>query len=278
MKIGYKGMKSDMSCKDVKFEMGKVYFIDENKNVKSTDTVVDMNYENNELQLCSNEVFHYCNNLEDVDTHYGLNNPEHRFFKIQILGGWTDGKGKEGKKSGCTSFRILEELTGDKLEKELLISRRIVVDEQLELDKLRELQKEFPTLIIGGSISLYLRGYWLKRFFNWDGDYDLTNPYWIDLSEHIDIEESDDEKSDGNDFDDTFWIRSGRYGQRKIDLCVNPNQKYETITYKGEKYKVVLMIDVLEAKTRYAIQKGGQKHLQDITELMSQNKQEYGDN
>ena len=110
-------------------------------------------------------------------------------------------------------------------------------------------------------------------------DYDLSAPYWIDLSEYSGIEESEeDNKSDGNDFDSTFYISCRGWGGTKVDLRIDPHQKYETITYKGEKYKVALMIDVIEAKARYARQKGGQKHLQDLTELMSQNKQEYGDN
>lgn len=275
MKIGYKGMNSDMICREVKFEVGKSYFIDDNKNVKSTDVVVDINYENKYLELCSKDVFHYCNNLQDVNTFYTFTGQGNRFFKIQILGAWTDAN---DKKSGTTSFRILEELTGANLEKELLIGKRDSLDQRLGLEELRNLQKVFPTLIIGGSVSLYLRGYYLKRFSNWDGDYDLSAPYWIDLSEYYGVEDSDEDKSDGNDFDDTFYINNATSCNRKIDLCVDPHQKYETITYKGEKYKVALIIDVIEAKARYARQKGGQKHLQDLTELMSQNKQEYGDN
>lgn len=272
MKIGYKGMDKDMMCREVKFEVGKSYYIDENKNVKSTDVIVDHNYENNKLTLCSNEVFHYCDNLQDVFSHYNLNG-SNRFFKIQILGAWFNES--NNKKSGTTSFRILEELTGTLLDNELRISNREKLDSQLNLEELRNLQKEFPQLIIGGSMSLYLRGYHLDRFSAWSGDFDLISPYWFDLSESENIEiEEDGDKSDGNDFDDTFKFN----GHRKVDLRVDPHQKYETITYKGEKYKVALMIDVIEAKARYAKEKGGRKHLEDLTELLSNNRMDYGNN
>lgn len=74
MKIGYKGMQSDMTCRGIKFEVGKTYYIDKDKKVKERSTPIDYNRPTERFKLCSNDVIHYCNNLKDVQSYYSLKN------------------------------------------------------------------------------------------------------------------------------------------------------------------------------------------------------------
>ena len=86
MKIGYKGMKSDMTCRGLKFEIGKTYYVTEDKEVKERTNPIDYNRESTRLRLCTNDVIHYCNTLKDVNSHYSLlKNNNNRFFKVSRL-------------------------------------------------------------------------------------------------------------------------------------------------------------------------------------------------
>jgi len=267
MKIGYKGMKSDMTCRGIKFEVGKTYYIDKDKKVRERSNPIDYNRPNERLKLCTNDVIHYCNNLKDVQSYYNLNDERHRFFVVQILGEFIDG---EDGKSGTDCIKILRELSREEVETGFIDKLRDDLDDSLKLSDLRAMQEKFPMIIIGGSLSLYLRGYWLERFRACNSDFDIISPYWVDLTEYKDIVDTEDEKNSGNDFDDTFSFRG-----KKIDLRISPHERYEIITYRGHQYKVGSFINVIEAKARYALQKGGSKHLNDLTELMSKNKLEW---
>ena len=265
IKIGYKGTNHNMFCKNVKYEVGKTYFIADDKSVKEThisdagDVVEDKS-----LKLCSNDVLHYCNDLVDVDAHYSLHS-HNRFFEVQVLGRFIDGDSK----SGTTRLKFLRELNEQEVKNTVVKHIRNGLEKERGfLDLLQTIQKNFPCVIIGGSLNLYLRGYNLKRFSNWEGDIDLISPYWVDLTSLSDLESYEDEKNSGNDFDDTFISKSGI----KLDLCISPESRYEMVNYKGVDYKVNRLIDVIEAKARYAVQKGGQKHLKDLEELLENNK------
>lgn len=265
MKIGYKGMNSDMSCRGIKFEVGKAYYVDKDKVVKVRSNPIDYNRESSRLKICSDDVIHYCSSLKNVFSFYP-NKAGYRFFKVQILGEYVVGENKEG----TDAIKILEEVSKEEIAKCNEEVRRDILDKLFRLDLIRDLQEKFPVISIGGSLSLYLRGYFLERFENNEGDYDLVSPYWIDLKEINGVRESEDEKNSGNDFDDTFT-----HNGKKIDLCISPESRYEIITYRGHQYKVNPVIDVIEAKARYAKAKGGRKHLNDLLELLEGGRKEW---
>lgn len=86
--IAYKGMNSDMSCRDFKYELGKSY---------KTDKV--------ELCECG---FHACLNPRDVYCYYKSNN--YRYFKVKLSGEITKCYANDTKVA-ATEITILEEVT-----------------------------------------------------------------------------------------------------------------------------------------------------------------------
>jgi len=290
MKIGYKGLGKEMSAtaslgtKEM-YEIGVIYSKNTNKPPR----------------VCSNEGYHYCNSLEDVFNFYPRNG-ENRFFKIEVLGEFTDEKGE--KKSSTTSFKLLEELGPDffkkwdeeaeirKKEKELL-----QIEENLNLSAVRAIQKEYPQFHVGGSVGLFLHGFRLKRWAkSGTSDIDMVAPYFVlpekfipkedpnknytledlfDAKKDSELEELDeieitylDAKASGNDFDETFLLNID--GENvKVDYKIDPKQRYEFITYKGFKYKVSPFWTIFNAKMEYAKKPSGEKHKNDIEELLN---------
>lgn len=83
---GYKGMKSDMTCRGMQFEIGKTYHVDGN------------------IELCSNGL-HFCQRLVDVFEYYDDDND--RYFEVE-----TDTEVKtDGKKSVTAELKIIREIT-----------------------------------------------------------------------------------------------------------------------------------------------------------------------
>ncbi len=264
MKIGYKGTESDMKCRDVQFELGKTYYIDDKNEVKELldgYTLIKQN-----IELCSKQAIHYCDTLEGVFKHY-VNNGSNRFFKIEVLGEFEDG----GDKSGARCIKFLEEVSKETLENLIKEQEKLAkekeeerLDEKMHLPELKILQELNPNLIVGGSISLYLQGVRLKRFKNGDVDYDFSIPYYqpMVLGEDMDTEEGEDERS-GSDYEENFFINGV-----KADLRIDPRQKYELVDYKGFTYKVIPLLTILKAKVEYSFTKWGEKHKEDIKEMI----------
>ena len=95
MKI--KGMDKDMKCRGFQFEIGKEYKIE---------------HDGKPLELCSDTVFHYCDNLQQVHEHYSCNEKElNRFFEIEVLGEEVT----DGNKCGSDHIKIVREITGNEL-------------------------------------------------------------------------------------------------------------------------------------------------------------------
>ena len=94
--MNIKGMDKDMRCRGFQFEIGKEYKIENN---------------GEELELCSDTVFHYCKSLQQVHKYYSCNDKRNRYFEIEVLGEEIT----DGEKCGSNHIRILREITGEEL-------------------------------------------------------------------------------------------------------------------------------------------------------------------
>ena len=111
----------------------------------------------------------------------------------------------------------------------------------------------------------------MKRFTNWEGDFDFVVPYWQDFTQakevHITEEEDFFEDYEGEDnfqFHSRFYING-----KKSDVRIEPKQRYEIVDYKGFKYKLVPILETIEAKMHYAKGRKGDKHKEDILEMLN---------
>lgn len=253
MKIGYKGLSADMKAIQggpvrIEYKIGETYV----KDLKESP------------RLCSSEGFHYCNKLEDTLKYYPLKDGS-RYFEIEVLGPFTDGSDK----SITTSFKLLREIP-----RAGLIDKKLASNLNLEL--VRAIQKQYPMFHVGGSTGLFLHGVRLKRWFDKStSDLDFISPYFVlpesklvlnDNGKEVDINYLD-AKASGNDFDETFIVDGV-----KVDYRIDPKQRYEIIEHDGFKYKVSNLMTILEAKMRYAQTPSGQKHRDDITEMVRSRK------
>ena len=93
--IAYKGMNSDMTCRDFKYELGKTYKTDK-------------------AELC-NCGFHACLNPRDVLDYYSQNENS-RYFKVKLSGEITK-CGKYYTEVAATEITILEEINIDEIIK-----------------------------------------------------------------------------------------------------------------------------------------------------------------
>lgn len=95
MKI--KGFDKNLCCRGMQFEIGKTY---------------ETGAKDNEISLCSNTVFHYCDSIQNVHQHYSCNpNKGNRFCEIEVLGAEVSDK----EKCGSNKIRIVREIVGDEL-------------------------------------------------------------------------------------------------------------------------------------------------------------------
>ena len=93
-----KGFDKNLCCRGVQFEVGKIY---------------DTGAKDNEIRLCSNTVYHYCDNIEQVHAYYSCN-PAHqnRFCEIEVLGAEVT----NGEKCGSNKIKLVREIVGDELK------------------------------------------------------------------------------------------------------------------------------------------------------------------
>lgn len=96
MKI--KGFDKNLCCRGMQFEVGKIY---------------DTGAKDDEIRLCSNTVYHYCDNIEQVHARYSCNPVfQNRFCEIEVLGAEVT----DGKKCGSNKIKLVREIVGDELK------------------------------------------------------------------------------------------------------------------------------------------------------------------
>ena len=83
---GYKGMSKDMTCRGMKYEIGKTYEVD------------------GEISLCKRGL-HFCENLKDVFNYYAKDD-NNRFFEVEAVGQVVSGNDK----SVTNKLKIIGEL------------------------------------------------------------------------------------------------------------------------------------------------------------------------
>lgn len=122
-------------------------------------------------------------------------------------------------------------------------------------------------ILVDRSVGLYLHGVRLKRWLTQRrSDFDIVSPYFILPEGEImgkEIEYNGSLKS-SNDFDEVFFI-----DDVKVDLRIDPKQRYEIIKYKDFNFKVSNLFTILEAKLKYAKLPKGEKHAKDIVEMIT---------
>ena len=93
MKI--KGFDKNLCCRGFQFEIGKTY---------------DTGAEDEDLKLCSDTVFHYCDSLQKVHKFYNCDT-DNRYCEIEVLGKEIT----DGDKCGSNKIKILREIKGEEL-------------------------------------------------------------------------------------------------------------------------------------------------------------------
>ncbi len=92
-----KGFDKDLRCRGMQFEVGKEY----------STGVADA-----DISLCTNTVFHFCDSLRKVHTHYSvIPKEDNRFCEIEVLGALVS----DDTKCGSNRIRIVREILGDEL-------------------------------------------------------------------------------------------------------------------------------------------------------------------
>ena len=92
-----KGFDKDLRCRGMQFEVGKEY----------STGVADA-----DISLCTNTVFHFCDSLRKVHTHYSvIPEEDNRFCEIEVLGALVS----DNSKCGSNRIRIVREILGDEL-------------------------------------------------------------------------------------------------------------------------------------------------------------------
>jgi len=94
--IGYKATDMNGCCRGFKFEVGKTYTKDTPKE---------------ELECCTNKVFHFCRELCAIEKESNYKLSESRLFEV-IAGDYV----RSGDKYGTNSLTILREITGSEKE------------------------------------------------------------------------------------------------------------------------------------------------------------------
>ena len=96
MKI--KGFDKNLCCRGMQYEIGKEFKTDA-ENITAND-------------LCSGNVLHYCDSLQNVNNYYSCTNDDNRYCEIEVLGKEVT----DGVKFGSNHIKIIREITGHELK------------------------------------------------------------------------------------------------------------------------------------------------------------------
>ena len=100
----YKGFDKDLKCRGMQFEVGETY---------------DTGANEDELELCTDTVFHFCDSIENVNNFYDMNRSSHnRLCEIEPLSKIVSKKNK----LGTNKIKIVREIIDDELD-DLLMRR-----------------------------------------------------------------------------------------------------------------------------------------------------------
>lgn len=252
---GFKGFNADLTCRGYQYRLGEVH-----------------EYTGN-LYLGSSG-FHFCSNLEDVFTYYNSTGTN-IFAEVEAVGDVKETS--HDSKKATNKLKVVRIIPQEEIENFIKnLERKKLEKDVYGLDVLRELQKNYQ-IIVGGSCALYLYGLPLDRVNSLKTpDFDIVMPFYQKIhtstlsgegENTIDEIEEFDGKSSGNDFDRTFLLNTCDDRFFKLDVKVDPKASYNIVTHNGHKYKVAELLDIIEAKCRYA-NKGNNKHKEDLYKLL----------
>ena len=136
---------------------------------------------------------------------------------------------------------------------------------RMHLEKVKWLQENYSEVILSGSIALFLHG---CRSFRWEDEFyrpdiDLVLPYFVNITGPNISHTIIDHHPSGCDFQEIY-----NFEGVKLETTVDPQQRWEWITYDGFKYKVSDMLDIVQAKIKYAKKGGDPKHRNDLNDFM----------
>jgi len=257
--LGYKGFDKNLECRNFKYEVGKEYKMDET------------------ISLC-NSGFHFCQNLESVDSYYSFKTKEYRFCIVEALGFTIH----SNDKSVTNHIRIVEELSRKELFN--LLNKPY-------WDKAYEIQQRVPNVLLGGSMALMLHGLlsFDDKLFH---DIDFVLPHYItdvnllrkaeDVKIETEIKKGKNNKNsilsiledeDENEIvceedEDEIYGSDVKLGftedNIKVDFFIDPYTKVKNFKYNGRYFKVCDIKTILEAKIKYAAG-GSKKHQEDLS-------------
>lgn len=97
-KLFIKGFDENLRCYGgMQFEVGETY---------------DTRY-TEDLELCSDKVFHFCETLQQVHSYYNVSNKQNRFCYVEALGDIVS----DDDKCGSNKIKIVREIIGEELER-----------------------------------------------------------------------------------------------------------------------------------------------------------------
>lgn len=248
MEIGYKILNNSK----FELEVGKTYYVDNDASIKELpeDQIIISKTVNSPIR----GLIEYKKDLKSLINKYTPTDV--KIVKLEILA-------VDQVKYGARVVKVLEEVVGSEI---VMIKDKIKLEKieiNLNIELVKTLQKSFPNLIIGGSVSLFLQGARLNRFSEGGSDLDIILPYYDDLQcENVSVVEEEDKMS-GSDYAYNLSIDGV-----KADVRIDLNSKYERVEYGGFTFKVVPLHIIIEAKARYASSKWGEKHRDDLKELI----------